>query len=159
LSDRIDALNRRGRRREVSQECAMKRFGSFRLDPVNECLLRDGDGERLPLTPKAFAVLNHLIARAGRLVTKDELMEAVWPGTYVQEEILKTYVRKLRGVLGDDAENPSFIGTQTGRGYRFVAPVTEDRSEPPESAPVQTHKRLFGRDTSSPISRPVIREP
>jgi DNA-binding winged helix-turn-helix (wHTH) protein len=125
----------------------MKRFGSFRLDPVNECLLRDGDGERLPLTPKGFAVLNHLVARAGRLVTKDELMGAVWPGTYVQEEILKTYVRKLRRVLGDDAENPAFIGTQTGRGYRFVAPVTEDRSEPPESSPVEKHTRLFGRDT------------
>jgi DNA-binding winged helix-turn-helix (wHTH) protein/tetratricopeptide (TPR) repeat protein len=124
----------------------MKRFRSFRLDPVNECLWRESDGERMPLTRKAFAVLNHLVTRAGRLVTKDELMDIVWPGTYVQEEILKSYVRKLRQVLGDDARSPSFIGTQTGRGYRFIAPVTEDLSAVPDPTAVRTAKRLFGRD-------------
>ncbi|MFN8628095.1 MAG: AAA family ATPase [Candidatus Binatia bacterium] len=125
----------------------MKRFSCFRLDPVNECVWRDGDDQSLPLTRKAFAVLSYLVAHGGRLVTKDELMEAVWPRTYVQEEILKTYVRKLRQALGDDAAGPSFIETRTGRGYRFIAAVTEDRSPRPGGVAVQPSTQLFGRDT------------
>jgi len=80
----------------------MKQFQSFRLDTSDECLWRDG--QRLALTRKAFAVLNYMVEQAGHLVTKEELMEAVWPETFVQEEILKTYVRKLRQTLGDNAE-------------------------------------------------------
>jgi len=102
----------------------MKQFHSFRLDTNDECLWRDG--QRLALTRKAFAVLNHLIGQAGHLVTKEELMEAVWPETFVQEEILKTYVRKLRQTLGDNAQDPLFIETQQGRGYRFIAQVAEE---------------------------------
>jgi DNA-binding winged helix-turn-helix (wHTH) protein/tetratricopeptide (TPR) repeat protein len=105
----------------------MKQFQSFRLDTSDECLWHDG--HRLALTRKAFAVLNHLVEQAGHLVTKEELMEAVWPETYVQEEILKTYVRKLRQTLGDDAQHPLFIETQQGRGYRFIAEVSEETSD------------------------------
>jgi len=123
----------------------VKRFSCFRLDPVNDCVWRDGDGKPLPLTRKAFAVLSYLVAHSGRLVPKDELMEAVWPGTYVQEEILKTYVRKLRQALGDDARAPAFIQTRPGRGYRFIAAVTEDRSAAPDGVPFQPTARLFGR--------------
>lgn len=102
----------------------MKQFQSFRLDTNDECLWREG--QRLALTRKAFAVLNHLVGQAGHLVTKEELMEAVWPETFVQEEILKTYVRKLRQTLGDNAQDPMFIETQQGRGYRFIAKVAEE---------------------------------
>ncbi|MGH9838877.1 MAG: AAA family ATPase [Blastocatellia bacterium] len=101
----------------------MKHFYSFRLDPVNECLWRED--ERVALTPKAYAIARHLIEHAGRLVTKEELMEAVWPNAYVQEENLKGYILELRRALGDRAGNPSFIETQRGRGYRFIAPVTD----------------------------------
>jgi len=72
----------------------MKQFQSFRLDTNDECLWHEG--QRLALTRKAFAVLNHLVEQAGHLVTKEELMEAVWPETFVQEEILKTYCRHRR---------------------------------------------------------------
>lgn len=107
----------------------MKQFRSFRLDTNDECLWREG--QRLALTRKAFAVLNYLVERAGRLVTKEELIEAVWPETFVQEEILKTYVRKLRQTLGDNAQHPLFIETQQGRGYRFIAEVAEDTTGEP----------------------------
>lgn len=121
----------------------MKQFHSFRLDTNDECLWREG--QRLALTRKAFAVLNYMVEQAGHLVTKEELMEAVWPETYVQEEILKTYVRKLRQTLGDNAQDPLFIETQQGRGYRFIAKVAEERSDEPVSA--ETHApHLFDRD-------------
>jgi Transcriptional regulatory protein, C terminal len=84
----------------------MKHFHSFRLDTANECLWR-GE-ERITLTRKAFAVGRHLIDHADRLVTKEELMEAVWPDRHVGEENLKQYILELRRALGDQARNPSF---------------------------------------------------
>src|SRR5678815_3859205 len=121
----------------------MKQFHSFRLDTKDECLWRDG--QRLALTRKAFAVLNHLIGQAGHLVTKEELMEAVWPETFVQEEILKTYVRKLRQTLGDNAQDPLFIETQQGRGYRFIAQVAEETFD--QTDDVENHvPHLVGRE-------------
>src|SRR5882672_7753658 len=105
----------------------MKEFQPFRLDTVNQCLLQ-GDGlaeERILLAPKAFAVLRYLVEHPGRLVTHDELFEALWPKTYVQPEVLKSHIAAIRAVLGDDARKPLFIETRSRRGYRFTAPVTE----------------------------------
>ena len=82
----------------------MKEFPPFRLDTENQCLWRRGnnaDDERVMLTPKAFAVLRHLVEHAGRLVTQDELLEAVWPDTFVQPEVLKYQIADIRGTLGD----------------------------------------------------------
>jgi len=103
-----------------------KEFAPFRLDTVNECLWRsqdDGDDERIRLTPKAFAVLRYLVEHAGRLVTQNELLEAVWPNTFVQPEVLKSQILDVRHVLSDDAKNPHFIETLPRRGYQFIAPV------------------------------------
>ncbi len=105
----------------------MREFPPFRLDTVNQCLWR-GDGaaeERILLAPKAFGVLRYLVEHPGRLVTHDELLEALWPKTYVQPEVLKSHISDIRSVLGDDAKKPLFIETMSRRGYRFVAPVTE----------------------------------
>src|SRR6266545_1418344 len=105
----------------------MREFPPFRLDTVNQCLWR-GDGlaeERILLAPKKFAVLRYLVEHPGRLVTQDELFEALWPKTYVQPEVLKSHIAAIRAVLGDDARKPLFIETQSRRGYRFIAPVTE----------------------------------
>jgi predicted ATPase len=99
----------------------------------------------LALTRKAFAVLSYLVEQAGHLVTKEELMEAVWPETFVQEEILKTYVRKLRQTLGDNAQNPLFIETQQGRGYRFIAEVAEEIFVEPVDAESRA-PHLFDRE-------------
>src|SRR6266446_5442658 len=106
----------------------MREFPPLRLDTVNQCLWR-GDGaaeERIPLAPKAFDVLRYLVEHPGRLVTQDELFAALWPKTYVQPEVLKSHIAAIRAVLGDDARKPIFIETLSRRGYRFIAPVTED---------------------------------
>src|SRR5262249_12016161 len=97
-------------------------FPPFRLDTVNQCLWRDE--RRIELTPKPFAVLQYLIAHAGRLVTQDDLLSAVWPDTYVQPEVLRRYILEIRRVLGDRAETPRFIQTFPKRGYQFIAAVT-----------------------------------
>jgi predicted ATPase len=101
----------------------MKQFDCFALDTANQCLLHHGAPIDLP--PKPFAVLRYLVENPGRLITHDELLDALWPETYVQPQVLRTYVLDLRKVLGDDAGKPRFIQTVHKRGFRFVTPVTE----------------------------------
>ena len=95
--------------------------GPFRLDLRDARLWRGP--EALPLSPKTFAVLCCLVTRAGQLVTKDALLEAVWPETAVSESVIPAAIRTLRWLLGDQARTPQFIETVYGRGYRFIAPV------------------------------------
>ena len=97
-------------------------FELFRVDPANACLWR-GD-QIITLRPKVFAVLTHLLAHAGQLVTKEAFFEAVWPETVVSDAVLKACIRELRRALGDLAQTPKFIATVHRRGYRFIAPVT-----------------------------------
>ncbi len=104
----------------------MKEFPPFRLDLVNQCLWRGcGAGPEVPiaLTPKAFGVLRYLIDHAGRLATHDELLNALWPGSDTQSDVLKSQIQEIRRALGDDSRKPSFIETLHRRGYRFIAPV------------------------------------
>ena len=111
----------------------MREFPPFLLDTVNQCLWR-GNGpaeKRMLLAPKAFAVLRYLVEHPGRLVPQDELLEALWPKTYVQPEVLKSHIAAIRAVLGDDARQPRFIETLSRRGYRFIAPVREGVSARP----------------------------
>jgi predicted ATPase/DNA-binding winged helix-turn-helix (wHTH) protein len=102
----------------------MKQFECFGLDTTNQCLLRSGTP--IDLAPKPFAVLRYLVENPGRLITHDELLDALWPETYVQPQVLRTYVLELRKILGDDASQPRFIQTHPKRGYRFVAQVWEE---------------------------------
>jgi DNA-binding winged helix-turn-helix (wHTH) protein len=102
----------------------MKRFDSFHLDTLNHSLWR-GE-ERLSLAPKAFDVLRYLVEHADRLVTQDEILEALWPDTYVNPEVVKKYVLGIRKVLGDQTDKPVFVRTFPRRGYQFIAPVRED---------------------------------
>jgi TolB-like protein/DNA-binding winged helix-turn-helix (wHTH) protein/Flp pilus assembly protein TadD len=117
----------------------MKSFQSFRLDTVNHLLLR-GE-ERLPLTPKAFDVLRYLVEHAGNLVTQDELLGALWPKTYVNQEVLRKYILEIRKALGDKPDKPEFIETIKKRGYRFVAPVTDDDALAPYIPEAQETQR------------------
>jgi eukaryotic-like serine/threonine-protein kinase len=97
-------------------------FGRFRLDPSNECLW---EGTRaISLRPKAFAVLKLLVDCPGQLVTKQQVLDTVWPGTFVSDAVLKESIRQLREALGDGAESPTYIETAHRRGYRFVAKVS-----------------------------------
>jgi DNA-binding winged helix-turn-helix (wHTH) protein/tetratricopeptide (TPR) repeat protein len=98
-------------------------FGPFSLDLTNECLWRES--QIIKLRPKAFAVLNYLIRRPGQLVTKQELLNAAWPETFVGDAVLKVTVRQLREALDDDPKSPRFIETAHRRGYRFIGQITE----------------------------------
>lgn len=101
----------------------MKYFPPFQFDERSRVLRRAG--AEVPVTRKAGELAGCLIARAGTLVTHAELVKAVWPDTHVQPENLKALVHELRGALGDSADAPRFIRSEPGRGYVFVAQVTD----------------------------------
>jgi pimeloyl-ACP methyl ester carboxylesterase/DNA-binding winged helix-turn-helix (wHTH) protein len=92
-------------------------FGPFRLDVASGLLTKDGSA--VPLTPKAFGVLLYLAARADRLVSKHELLEAIWPNVFVGDAVLKVTIGEIRRALGDDPKAPKYITTAHRRGYRF----------------------------------------
>lgn len=110
-------------------------FAPFRLDPDNACMWCGA--APIALRPKAFALLHHLVTHAGQLVTKEALLEAVWPETAVSDTVLKDCIHELRQTLGDTARTPRFIATVPRRGYRFVAPVTV--VGPAEIMPAEAH--------------------
>src|SRR5258706_1683554 len=98
------------------------RFGPFELQPGKRRLQRDGVA--ISLRPCAFDLLVALVDRAGHLVTKDELLDRVWPKMVVEEAALHVQVSALRKVVGSDA-----IKTVSGRGYQFALPVTRGAGE------------------------------
>src|SRR5258705_6916440 len=119
----------------------MKSFKMVRLDAANDLLWRNGDG--VALAPKAFDVRAYLVKHAGRVVTQDEILAAVWSETYVNPEVLRKYILEIRKVLGDRPGNPEFVETLPTRGYWFVAPVTDKSTvESPDvltSHPIEEH--------------------
>ena len=107
----------------------LRAFPPFKLDDAEHCLWRSDSGgneTRVALKPKSYDLLNYLLDNAGRLVTHQELLEAVWADVFVEPEVLKGHIRLLRAALGDDAENPSFVQTVRGRGYRFIGQLSVD---------------------------------
>src|SRR5258705_3256382 len=122
---------------------AMKVFQPFRLDTVNHCLWRAE--ERVRLTPRAFDVLRYLVEHAERLVTQDEILEALWPETYVNPEVIKQYIRGIGKAVGDDPERPAYIEPFPRRGYQFIAPVSDESAAP---FPGSDTKRVVGRKTA-----------
>jgi predicted ATPase/DNA-binding winged helix-turn-helix (wHTH) protein len=97
-------------------------FGPFHLFPTQQ-LLREGD-VRVSLGSRAMEILIALVDRAGELVTKEELIARVWPNTFVDETNLRVNVALLRRALRDGQSGNRYIGTDPGRGYRFVAPIS-----------------------------------
>src|SRR6266403_515003 len=97
-------------------------FGSYQLDAVERVLLRDGQPVTIP--PKDLETLLVLVERAGHIVEKEELLEKVWPGVFVEEGNLARHIFNLRQVLGDSEDGRKYIETIPKRGYRFVVPVT-----------------------------------
>jgi predicted ATPase/DNA-binding winged helix-turn-helix (wHTH) protein len=107
-------------------------FGPFRLDADTGSVWRDA--EEIRLRPKSFAILRYLADRPHRLVTKEELLEGIWPGVAVGDAALAVCVGEIRRVLGDKARMPRFIETLHRRGYRFIgsalaAPGAEPTAE------------------------------
>src|SRR5215470_1324137 len=105
-------------------------FGPFRLDPSERMLTR-GDLV-LALTPKAFDTLLALVESSRHVVTKEELMNRVWPDIYVEETNLAQHISMLRKVLGARPDGAQYIETVPKRGYHFAVPVNKIRYEPSE---------------------------
>ena len=97
------------------------RFGAFVLDGSQRRLLRSGEDVYLP--PKTFELLLHLLQNRGRVLTKDQLLEAVWPDVNVVENTLAQRIREIREALGDGAHGARFIKTVPRVGYQFIAEV------------------------------------
>src|SRR5215831_10357128 len=124
----------------------MKSFESFQLDTINHCLWRGED--RVTLAPKAFDVLRYLVEHSDRLVSQDEILEALWPETYVNPEVVKKYVLGIRKVLGDQTSKPTFIATFPRRGYQFIAPVRDKTVSKPSSAATKETRTIVGREAA-----------
>ena len=111
----------RGQCRRQAVNRVIYECGGLRVDPANRRLTR-GAGE-IALEPKAFGVLLVLLARTGELVTRDELLDAVWGHRYITPATLNRAMSMLRRVFDDDADHPRFIHTVHGAGYRFIGAV------------------------------------
>jgi DNA-binding winged helix-turn-helix (wHTH) protein/tetratricopeptide (TPR) repeat protein len=96
-------------------------FGEFRLDVPERCLSRGATS--IPVAPKAFDILVALVRRAGRLISKRELLTLVWPDTFVEMGIVAVHVSGLRQALDDTNRAPRYIETVSRSGYRFTAVV------------------------------------
>jgi TolB-like protein/DNA-binding winged helix-turn-helix (wHTH) protein/Tfp pilus assembly protein PilF len=126
-------------------------FGDFRLDTDEKVLVREG--QPVPLPPKDLETLVVLVEKAGHIVGKEELLERVWPGVFIEENNLARRVFNLRQVLGEDAAGRKYIETVPKRGYRFVGLVQEQdegaepsaltpsRSDLPPSSTRTDHRR------------------
>ncbi len=130
-------------------------FDEFTLDVRERRLLRGVEVVRL--SPKAYDVLVALVRQRGRLVTKDELLTRLWPGSFVEEGSLNVYVSALRKALGEDARRPTYIETVARSGYRFIAAVRFDSQDEKPFAPSAVARpvelyELVGRGRSHLLS-------
>jgi len=114
-----------------AQTKAIFEFGSYRLNPTERLLLREQ--VPVPLPPKAFDALVVMVENRGRLLGKDELLEKVWPDSFVEESNLAQHVSILRKALRDGEDGLQYIETVPRHGYRFVAEVREVDGVPPET--------------------------
>src|SRR6476646_7681413 len=109
------------------------RFENVVVDLLN--LRVTVDGEIRPLEPKSFRLLQFLIENRDRVVSKEEIFEAVWAGTFVTDNALTRVIAQIRKAIGDDPKQPRYIETVPTIGYRFIAPVEESAiAAPPRTA-------------------------
>jgi DNA-binding winged helix-turn-helix (wHTH) protein len=137
---------------DTPPQSRLVRFGVFEVD------LRTGElrkaGVKLKFSGQPFQVLSILLERPGDVITREELQKRLWPDTFVDtERNLNTAINKIRDVLGDSAESPSYVETLPRRGYRFIAPVNFmapldggvlSSNPPVEKAPPAT-SRVWGK--------------
>jgi DNA-binding winged helix-turn-helix (wHTH) protein len=130
------------------------RFADCELDPSRYHLYREGD--RIEIEPKAFDVLVYLVRHRDRMVAKDELLDKLWPGQVVGEAALTRCVSVVRKAVGDDRTKQAVIETQHGRGYRFVATVTEQsEASTPNLSANGTASTSSGLN-DEPVSAPIL---
>jgi len=114
------------------------RFGEYTLDTARRELLRGGTP--VHLTPKAYELLTLLVERRPAAVSKAEIHDRIWPGTFVSDVNLATLVFEIRSAIGDDPQSPRYIRTVRGFGYAFC---DEDAPAPRLAAVSQLHARLI----------------
>jgi DNA-binding winged helix-turn-helix (wHTH) protein/TolB-like protein/Flp pilus assembly protein TadD len=129
-------------------------FEGFRLDLARR-RLADPDGRTLPLSARAYDVLAYLVENRARVVSKDELMRAVWSRVVVEENNLNQAIYNIRKAMGDSRDTPRFIVTIAGRGYQFVADTRPDRGDAATAAPAAA---AVPAPAEPPMPAPAIAE-
>ena len=141
-------------------------FGPYTLD-LDRGELRRGE-EIVGLMPKDYALLVYLVEHRDRLVTKEELLDAVWPDTHVADGSLARAIANVRRALGDDSHEPRYIRTLARRGYRFIAGGEDDATAPSASPfglvcegtmfTLRMGENILGRGSESlvPIASPAV---
>ena len=140
----------------TGDKCSVFRFSDVEVHERELQLKRAG--ETLPVEPKAFRVLVHLVRNPGRLIPKDELLNAGWGDTAVTDNSLTRNIALLRRLLDDDTHAPRYIETVSTVGYRFICPVEaiEDPTVRPEAAVAAGNSGEGSVMTVSPTVVPVI---
>src|SRR5215472_1334415 len=117
---------------EIKEPPTLVPFGPFEADFRSQELRKQGVRLRLPR--QSFQILTMLLVRPGEVVTREELRAKLWPAdTFVDfDHGLNAAVKRLRGALGDTAENPRYIETLPRQGYRFIATRVPDTIQPQE---------------------------
>lgn len=128
-------------------------FGQFRIDPAERVLIRDGAPVTLP--PKVFDTLLALVERHGHIVEKDELIQKLWPETFVEENNLSQYISAIRKSLGDGRQEQRYVETVPRRGYRFTGAVREIWDEQDELIKV-SHTKMSLRIQEESETRDTI---
>ena len=127
-------------------------FDDVRVEPATFRAFKAG--QVIQLEPKTLRLLLFLIENRGRLIEKDEILDAIWNGTHVTENALTREIGKLRKTLGDDPKAPKYIQTVHTRGYRFIAELAEANGEgTPAGAEVE---KVEARPESFPAAQPVV---
>ena len=124
-------------------------FGPFRLDCRRRELRRSD--EVVALTPKALDLLRVLVASGDRVVEKQELMQLVWPNSFVTDDSLTQHIAALRKALGDAPDRPEYILTVPRHGYRFIAVVQATSDE--------SHVPAISKPPDPPLRRDLAAEP
>ena len=127
----------------------MFEFGPFRVDARRRLIWRSG--ELLNVPPKAVDLLAVLVEQAGEVVPKDELLQSVWPDTFVEEANLSVNVSILRKALGDQPDGQPFIQTVARRGYRFVGHIEAVATPAPRVLAVLPFRPLAAQDADEPL--------
>jgi predicted ATPase len=135
---------------------AYNTFGTYRFFPARRLLL---EGEMpVRLGSRALEILAALVERPGELVNKDELIRRVWPNTVVDESNLKVNIAALRRALGEGQPGRRYIATDSGRGYRFVAPVEHAEPGTPSNLPASSTRTIGRADTIHALLRQLQRQ-
>lgn len=133
-----------------TREAGRYRFGCIVVDAVAHRLSRSGHA--IPLEPKAFAVLLELLAHRGELVSRDQLLDAVWGHRHVTPGVLTRAIAQLRSAMDDDPHRPRYIQTQHSLGHRFIGHLDE------EVLPAVDRAAPGPSDTTANARRPGSRE-